>query len=226
MFGSLTRPATGSTTGCRYTLWIDGVGAWQVLTSPVVTLGRAQAPVSPLLARTSLAKEASDEADVAVMSGMSRRHAQLERVNESWVLTAHAATEIEGRPVDGQTVLPDDCEITAGGSVRVGFCVTTPLSASARLSFLSEHRPAGTVDGVVLMAQTCLLGPGPENHVRCPEWPASLVLVQSRHGLAVKSRKDIFVDGSLVTGLTPLSSGQVISGTDFRFRLEEINPTR
>lgn len=227
MFGSLTSPATSTSSGSRYTLWIDGVGAWQVLTSPVVTIGRAQAPVSPLLAKTSVAKkDTSNEADVAVMSSISRKHAQLERVNESWVLTAHAATDVEGRPVDGQVVLPDDCEITAGGSVRVGFCVTTPLSASARLSFLSEHRPAGAVDGVVLMAQTCLLGPGPENHVRCPQWPASLVLVRGRRGLAVKSRKDIFVDGSLATGLTPLSSGQVISGTDFRFRLEEINPER
>ena len=227
MFGSLTSPASRTATGSRYTLWIDGVGAWQVLTSPVVTLGRAQAPVSPLLTKMSLPmKDTSDEADVAIMSSLSRNHVQLERVNESWVLTAHAATDVEGRPVDGQTVLSDDCEITVGGSVRVGFCVTTPLSASARLSFLSEHRPAGAVDGVVLMAQTCLMGPGPENHVRCPQWPTSLVLVRGRSGLAVKSRKDIFVDGSLATGLTPLSSGQVVSGTDFRFRLEEINPDR
>lgn len=227
MFGSLTSPASKTATGSRYTLWIDGVGAWQVLTSPVVTLGRAQTPVSPLLAKTSLAKkDTSDEADVAIMSSISRKHAQLERVNESWVLTAHAATDVEGRPVDGQTVLSDDCEITLGGSVQLGVCVTTPLSASARLSFLSEHRPAGTVDGVVLMAQTCLLGPGPENHVRCPQWPSSLVLVRGRRGLAVKSRKELFVDGSLVTGLTPLTSGQVVSGTDFRFRLEEINPDR
>lgn len=226
MFGSLTSPASSTATGSRYTLWIDGVGAWLVLTSPVVTLGRAQAPVSPLLAKSSLVKDTSDEADVTIMSSLSRKHAQLERVNESWVLTAHAATDVEGRPVDGQTVLSDDCEITAGSSVRLGFCVTTPLSASARLSFLSDHRPAGAVDGVVLMAQTCLLGPGPENHVRCPQWPTSVVLVRGRRGLAVKSRKDIFVDGSLATGLTPLSSGQVISGTDFRFRLEEINPER
>lgn len=226
MFGSLTSPATGTTSGSRYTLWIDGVGAWQVLTSPVVTIGRAQTPVSPLLAKASLAKKTPDEADVAVMSSISRKHVQLERVNESWVLTAHAATNVEGRPVDRQAVLPDDCEITAGGSVRVGFCVTTPLSASARLSFLSEHRPAGAVDGVVLMAQTCLLGPGPENHVRCPQWTANLVLVRGRRGLAVKSRNDIFVDGSLATGLTPLASGQVVSGTDFQFRLEEINPER
>jgi hypothetical protein len=42
----------------------------------------------------------------------------------------------------------------------------------------------------------------------------------------VKSRNDIFVDGSLATGLTPLASGQVVSGTDFQFRLEEINPER
>jgi hypothetical protein len=226
MFGSLLSPASEIATGCRYTLWIDGVGAWQLLTSPVVTLGRATAPVSPLLVGNSLAKDGSDEADVAIMSSISRKHAQLERVNESWVLTAHSAMDVEGRSVDGQAVLPDDCELTLGGSVQLGFCVTTPLSTSARLSFLSEHRPTGTVDGVVLMAQTVLLGPGPENHVRCPQWPASVVLVRNRSGLAVKSRKDIFVDGSLVTGLTRLSSGQVVSGTDFRFRLEEINPKR
>lgn len=224
MFGSLMSPACKIAPGCRFTLWIDGVGAWQVLTSPVVTLGRATAPVSPLLAGNSLAKDSAEEADVSIMSSISRKHAQLERVNESWVLTAHSATDVEGRPIDGQTVLPDECELTLGGSVRLGFCVTTPLSASARLSFLSGHRPAGTVDGVILMAQTVLLGPGPENHVRCPQWPTSVVLVRNRGGLAVKTKRDVFVDGKLATGLTPLSSGHVVSGTDFRFRLEESNP--
>lgn len=226
MFGSLLSPAAQTTTDRRFTLWIDGVGAWQILMSPVVTIGRAIAPVSPLLAASSLAKDSRDEADVAIMSGISRKHALVERIDESWVLTAHSATQVQSRTVDGQIVLPDDCEITLGDSVRVGFCVATPLSASARISFLSEHRPAQAVDGVVLMAQTCLLGPGPENHVCCPQWPASLVIARHPDGLAVKSRSDFFVDGELATGVTAITDGQVISGAEFRFRVEEINPKR
>jgi len=224
MFGSLISPASETASGTRYTLWIDGVGAWQILTGPIVTVGRTTNPVSPLLRRSGSPAETVAEADVSVMSSLSRKHAQLERVNENWILTAHSTTQVETRTVDGETVLPDNCEITLGQSVRLGFCVTTPLSVSARLSFHSEHRPADSIDGVILMAHTCLLGPGPENHIQCPDWPASVVLVQNSDGLAVKSRTDLFRDGSLVTGLTPLSSGQVISGKDFRFRLEERNP--
>jgi len=224
MFGSLISPADETVSGNRYTLWIDGVGAWELLTSPVVTIGRTTNPVSPLTSRSGLAQEAVDEADVTVMSRLSRKHAQLERVNENWILTAYSTTQIDNRAVDRQTVLPDDCEITLGDSVRLGFCATTPLSVSARLSFNSEHRPAVPIDGVILMAHTCLLGPGPENHVPCPHWPASVVLVRNHKGLAVKSRADLFLDGSLVTGPAQLSSGQVISGKDFRFRLEERNP--
>jgi len=224
MFGSLISSASETVAGSGYTLWIDGVGAWQILTGPIVTIGRTTNPVSPLLGQSGSAKESTEEADIAIMSSLSRKHAQIERVNENWILTAYSPTEVETRVVDSKTVLPENCEMTLGQSVRLGFCVTTPLSVSARLSFHSEHRPADSIDGVVLMAHTCLLGPGPENHIPCPGWPASVVLVQNRHGLAIQSRTDLFRDGSLITGLTQLSSGHVISGKDFRFRLEERNP--
>ena len=41
------------------------------------------------------------------------------------------------------------------------------LSASARLEMVSRHRTQPHVDGILLMAESCVLGPKWQNHVVC-----------------------------------------------------------
>ncbi len=208
-----SQPATD-----RYIAWVDGVGAWLVLTGESVSLGRVNGNVSPLLKATS--KE--QEADISLVANLSRDHASIQRVDENYVLKPKSSVEIQGRPISYDTVLPDSCELTLGESVRLSFSIPTPLSATAKMTFVSEHRTRTSVDGVILMAETCLLGPSASDHISCRHWSESVVLVQTSAGIIAKSKQNLQIGGRRAGPTDVISGGQVVSGDDFRFRLEPL----
>jgi hypothetical protein len=220
MFGTFLAPTQAKPkTGRRFIAWIDGVGAWLILTGQHVSFGRVLSPGIGLLAPKT---KPTDEADIAIMANISRKHATLERVGESYVLGAQGNVKLQNRPFNDQIVIPDRCEFQFNESVRLSFSLPTPLSSSARLTFQSNHRPNINVDGIILMSHTCLLGHGNEHHIPCPRWKSSVVLAQTARGIAVKSRDDLFVGGKLAQGRTDISAGPIVSGEDFRFRIEEM----
>lgn len=189
-----------------YTLWIDQVGAYLVCLADMVAIG------GPAVG--------AHAADVSLLANLSRRHATLLRSGERYVLHAHAATALGGRPVLEKCDLCDGAELQLGSSVRMRFRIPSVVSGSARLEFLSDHRPAAAVDGVVLMSETCLLGPAVENHIRCPAWPSSLLLFRREGHLWVKGREDLFLDGQHAPAGGQLASGTIVTATDLRFRVE------
>lgn len=203
-------PAGGQTEPTRFTLWIDGVGAYLLCLGDSVTIGGPE--------------HDADAADVALLANLSRRHATFLRRKEGYVLDAHSSVSVAGRPVYERTRLNTDYQIELGGCVRLRFRQPTVLSATATLDFLSDHRPSRSVDGIVLMDETCLLGPGGENHVQCPDWPESVVLFRKGAQFCCKSRADIFVAGSLVRDGAPIRPGDVVTGPELRFRLEATEP--
>lgn len=203
----------------KYIAWIDGVGAWLILTKPSATLGRVSSNASPLIAGS----DSEEEADVSLVANLSRHHATIDRVEDNYVLAAKSGVKVQGRPVSDLTLLPGNCEITLGDSVRLGFSIPTPLSATARLTFDSDHRPRTSVDGVVLMAETCVLGPAADSHIRCREWSDPVVLVQTPTGLVAKSKQVLSAGNRVGGGLQPVADGQVVSGESIRFRLEPMN---
>ena len=220
-FFSLTsrEASTGSRSATdRYIAWIDGVGAWLILTGPSVSLGRVNGNVSPLLKASS--KE--QEADISLVANLSRDHASIQRVDENYVLKPKSSVQIQGRPISVDTVLPDCCEMTLGDSVRLSFSIPTPLSTTAKMTFASEHRPRISVDGVILMAETCLLGPSGSDHILCRNWSKSVVLVQTQAGIVAKSKQEFQIGGRKAGVNDAVSNGQVVSGDDFRFRLEPL----
>lgn len=227
MFPSLlsSGPRSGLTAG-GWLVWVDGVGAWLLMAQSEFMIGRATAD-SPLLRMRANAAGAGvsgpdGEADFALTGNLSRMHVSIRRDDESFVLTPHANVSVDGRRVSRDVVLADRSELTLNDSVRLLFELTTPLSLSARLTVLSDHRPKLSIQGAVLMAGTCLLGPGPENHIRCPAWSGSVVLVQTGSGLSVKSRLPLRSDGRELNGLTPLRDGQIVEGPELRFRMEQV----
>lgn len=203
----------------RYVAWIDGVGAWLILTNSSVSLGRVNGNVSPLI--KSPVTEA--EADIALVANLSRSHASIQRIGENYVLNPKSTVRIQSRPISYDTVLPDNCEIKLGETVRLSFSIPTPLSATAKMTFASEHRPRTSVDGVILMAETCLLGPSASDHILCRNWSESVVLVQTSSGIVVKSKQELQIGGRKAGTSDVVSNGQVVSGDDFRFRLEPLN---
>lgn len=202
----------------RYVAWIDGVGAWLILTGSSISLGRVNGNVSPLIKTSST----EPEADIALVANLSRSHASIQRIDENYVLSPKSSVQIQSRRISDDTLLPDSCEITLGDSVRLSFSIPTPLSATAKMTFASEHRPRTSVDGVILMAETCLLGPSASDHILCRNWSESVVLVQTPSGLVAKSKQELQIGGCKTGASDVVSGGEVVSGDDFRFRLEPL----
>lgn len=192
----------------QFVLWIDQVGAYLVLTTDEVTIGGppAEGPSSK----------------IAMLANLSRKHATFVRGEERYLLKAHAPVCVGGRPVHESADLADGCEITLGQSVRLRFRQPNVMSGSARVEFLSDHRPARPVDGIVFMHETCLLGPGAENHIRCPHWTQPVLLFKHQGEIRCKAREDLFIDGRHAPAGGALAAGTIISATELRFRAEAI----
>ena len=206
----------------QYLLWIDGVGSYLVCLGERVTVG------GPNMGDTSPEDLGSQQrsADVALLANLSRCHATIVRNGEGYYLDAHAPTKVAQREVHERMSLHNGYTIELGGSAMLRFCLPTELSASARIEFVSDHRPPRSVDGVVLMDDTCLLGPGNENHVRCNEWPGSVLIFRKDNRLWCKSRLEVFVGDQHVTEESLLNAGDIVTGPDLRFRLEAVHPEK
>jgi hypothetical protein len=195
--------------GEKFVVWIDQVGAFLLSVKNEIVMGGPAAE--------------GGAADVPLLANLSRRHATIIRSGERYLLVAHAPTHVAGRPVHDRADLADGYEITLGGSVRLAFRLPSVMSGTARIDFVSDHRPARCVDAVILMDDTCLVGPGAENHIPCRGWQNSLLLFRRDGKLWCKSRDALFVDGIHAPEGAELKSGSVVTGNDIRFRLEQID---
>jgi hypothetical protein len=192
----------------RYMIWVDGVGGYLVCLSPRVVIGGPG--------------HGSGAADVSLLANLSRRHATIHRASEGYVLEAHAPVKVADRIVEGVARLNDNYALELGEGVRLRFRIPSVLSATAVLDFVSDHRPSRSVDGVVLLDETCLLGSGNENHIRCPEWNESILLFRKEGKFWCKSQSDLVIGGKVVQESAPIEPGDVVSGLDLRFRIEQI----
>ncbi|MBT6153536.1 MAG: hypothetical protein HOK71_00250 [Planctomycetaceae bacterium] len=192
----------------RQMLWIDSVGSFLLCQGEKTTIGGPQG--------------SSESADLSLLANLSRKHATLIRSGDGYLLEAHAAVQVSGRSVNGRINLSSGCEILLGENVRLKFQLPSALSATATIEFLSDHRPDRSVNGVILMDETCLLGPGRENHVRCPGWPESVLLFRRGGSLWCKSRAEICIDNEPALEPRELHAGSVVAGVDMRFRIEPV----
>lgn len=219
----------------RHMLWIDGVGAFLLCAGERVTIGGPP--------------RGEDDADVPLLADLARRHATFARTaGGDWLLEGKAIVQIDGQTIGRQAALRDGAQIALSrpaaqprSAVRLRFRLPSALSATARLDFESDHRPARSVDAVILMDQNCLLGPGGDCHVRCPDWPATVILfrrdgefhVTSRVGCAHQpsngdrdqargAKPTLLADSRTMDDTGRVAPGQIITGPEICFRLEEI----
>ena len=192
----------------RYMLWIDGVGAWQLCVGSQFLIG------GPTLEDKS--------ADICLMANLSRRHASLLRNGEDWFIHPHNSTVVSGRAVTGPTLLRTGDEICLAERVRLGFRIPSVLAGSALIDFESPHRPAHSVNGIILMTDSILLGPRKDHHVCCPDWPELVVIYNQDGVLRCRSKAILTVNGVRVRDSAVLNDGAIVSGDDFRFRIEKL----
>jgi len=213
----------------RFMLWIDGVGGYLVCERPGVVVGQ---PIA--LGRS---RRGSDEqehevvqapVDIPLMADVSRRHALIERHGEHHWLRPLRATFVDGAPIERPHRLGHDAVLEfgdrAGRGVRMAWRVPNVCGLTATLQLQSRHRMQPHADGVVLLADSCLIGPAVDDHVRAASWRRSVVLHRRPDGeLVFRADGPYDVDGRAASGVTPVSRSARVRADDFSFRLEPLD---
>lgn len=206
--------ASSSGAAARFMLWIDGVGGYLVCLADDIWIGQAT-PGSQTISGNVVA--------IGIQGELARQHAKLTRSGEGYVLEAAHPVTMDGRPVSGKRVLSDGDEFELGRGVRIRFRQPHSLSATARLEILSRHRTAPHADGVLLMAESCVLGPKWQNHVVCKDWGNDVVLFRQGANLFCRTSGELQIDGTTFAGRGPLTQGSHASGEDFAFSIERLS---
>ncbi|HEY2883233.1 MAG TPA: FHA domain-containing protein [Pirellulales bacterium] len=192
----------------RFMLWVDAVGSYLVCLGEEVALGQPAA--------TGAAPE------VPILGDLSRRHAVIRRDGEHYSIEAFHTVRLDGKTIGRSAPLCPGNTIELGG-VRLRFTRPHPLSATARLEFISRHRTQPSTDGVLLMAETCILGPAAANHVVASKWKQEVVLFRQAEELACRTSAKVTIDGtSHRPGRTTLKPKARVEGEEFAFSLEPI----
>jgi hypothetical protein len=188
----------------RFLLWIDGIGGYLICLGPRVTFGQASADGS---------------VDVPLLADVSRMHATVARDGEGYVVESVRPLQVNGQTVTRATLTPGD-RVTLGAACQFRFLLPVPVSTSARLELVSGHRLPVSVDGILLMAETLVLGPGPQAHVPLPDVAKNVLLYRDKDGLGVRYDGPFRVNGRSATERESLPPNATVTGPDFSFAVE------
>ena len=195
------------TPGERFLLWLDAVGGFLVCLGDEIILGP---PTS------------DSAADVPILGDISRRHAVLRRDREGYLIQPLRDTKLDGRPLDGPTTLVDGNIIELGDGVQLRFRRPHALSMTARLEMVSAHRFDPSVDAVLLMADSCVLGAAKHSHIVCRDWPSDVVLFRQGESLTCRHNGPIEVDGKQNENKASIQTNSRVVGDEFSFTLEPL----
>lgn len=194
--------------GPRCLMWVDGVGGYLVCLSETIRVGQAAAAAY---------------VELPVMGDLSRHHATIVRQGEAYWIEPIGATWIQGEKIEGPRTLRDDDTIRWGDSLVMRFHRPHPLSATARLSFLTPHRTQPATDGVILLAGSCVLGPRPTSHIVCRSWTKEVMLVRQGQSLVCQTTGSLQVDGRPYERRAPLTLDSRVQDDEFCLSLERFD---
>jgi len=190
----------------RFLLWIDGVGGYLVCLGNRITFGHATA---------------DSHIDVPLVADVSRLHASLSRDAEGYVLEAVKPIQVNGQTTTRALLRPLD-RVTLGTSCQFQFQQPAPVSATARLDLVSGHRLSLTVDGILLMADTLVLGTGPQVHVQIPDLRKNVVLFRHKAGVGLRHDGNLYVNGKKSEPRTVLGANATVVGDEISFTIEPV----
>ena len=99
------------------------------------------------------------------------------------------------------------------------------VSSTARLELTSGHRLLLPVDGVLLMGNELILGPGPQAHVVVEDAACAVSLFRSSEGLGVRVKQGTFrIDDKPHADRAALPFPGVVSTDTFAFAVEPVGP--
>jgi len=188
----------------RFLLWIDGVGGYLVCTNGRLTFGQAT-----LDARV----------DVPLVADVSRLHATLTRDGEGYLLEAVRPIQVNGQEVTRVPLRSGD-RVTLGSSCQLLFRLPVPGSTTGRLDLVSGHRLPLGVDGILLMAETLVLGDVAQVHVPVPGLRKPVVLFRHRDGLGLRHDGTLQVNGQAAPARGVLPPQALVRGEEVSFAVE------
>lgn len=191
----------------RFMLWIDGVGGYWVC-------GRSSVVVGTPLACHAI--------DLPILGDLSARHARICRQAGQYVIEPYREVRLNGRTLGGPAGLGEAATLELGRSVRLTFRRPHPLSATAQIEFASGHRTSPSADGVLLAAESIVLGPRGSSHVRCPNWKHEVVLFRGEDGWWCRSDCELEIGGQRVGRKGRIACPGQVAGEGFSFGLEPL----
>ena len=194
-------PAAVSGLPRRVVLWIDGIGGFLVCLAPRVAVGQAAT--------------ADGQVDIPIFADISRLHGYISRDSEGYLFEALRPATLRGQPVT-RTLLRDQDVLTLGSQCQVQFHQPIAITLPA------GHRLPMGLDGVLLMAETLLMGNTVDAHIQVPSMARPVALLRKKDELFVQSAQDFEVDGVAHRGRCSLMLDSTVSGVDWRFTLEPI----
>jgi len=200
-----TQPDARADLSPRYLLWIDGVGGYLICLGNRITLGQALPEA---------------HVDVPLFADVSRFHATLTRDAEGYLLEAARTVRVNNKEVT-RALLQSGDRVTLGASCQLQFQQPVPISATARLDLVSGHRLKLAIDGVLLMAESLVLGPGPEAHVLMPDVKAPVVLYRHKEGLGIRASGPLRIDGEPAPEHGAIPVGSTLAGDAFALAVED-----
>ncbi len=191
----------------RFMLWVDAVGGYWVCLADELVVGQPGG---------------SGVADIPILADFSARHARIRRDGEGYLIDAFREVRVDGRRVGVTELLSDGCRIEIGSGVKLQLRRTHPLSLTARLDFLSRHRTQPAADAVLLLADSCVLGPKPQSHVVCRDWTREVILCRQGEQLFCHTTGQFEIDGVACRNRGLLRANSRVSGEGFAFSLEPL----
>lgn len=187
-------------------LWIDGVGGFFVAAGDEWLIG---GPGS------------GSSVDINVQGDLSRRAAAIRRQGSDYVLQPLATTRLQSETLDRPALMRSGDLFQLGTSVQFRFTKSHPLSSSARLDLVSRHRTQPRCDGVVLLADTCVIGPSKGAHIHCSHWTSDAILFVSEGVWRIRSDESISVDGVVAGSTATLRPNCRIEGEVLAMSMEQ-----
>lgn len=191
----------------RALLWVDAVGGFLVCLDDTIAIGQPSA---------------GEQIALPILADLSRRHAVIRRDAGAYVLEPLQRTFVDGREIKVPALLTDNQIIQLGDNVRIRFRKPHALSATAKLTLESHHKTQPSVDAVLLMADSCVLGPNRHCHVRCREWQRDVVIYRQSDQLFCRADEPLLIDGVAAGGSNEIHSGARVEGEDFSFAWETV----
>ena len=190
----------------RFILWVDAVGGYLVCLQDVVTLGQAVA---------------GSTVDIPLLADVSRNHARIRRVGDEYILEPISKVLVRGAETTTETPLHDGDQIQVG-KVELLFRKPHPLSATAKLEFSKGHRTHPRTDGILLMADSLIIGNHNHDHVIYPYDEHQIMLYRSEEGVDCRSDQPIDIDEKHEQTTGPIFLGSKIKSEYISLGIEAL----